>query len=362
VAGETTTLATHAQSTAKRIIRASVSRLATSRLIEASATLDAADQAFLDIWVKRGLDDAALARMTGMSEEAIAGRRARIVEHLSAALGLTPENVRSALSEIADSPEVHSAAAVDAPAARADAPVANGTAPAPELVTPSANGTAPALELSPPVTPSTNGPAPLLPSDTPDTETTEAAALEPDAGSSSRRRRWLWSALALFVIVIAAVVLVVSLASSGSGHHRVPAPHPAPASTQTVSPPSTTAPASSPTASRLPREPLVALAPGPDQATGAVLITRKGPNLTLNLSVSKLPAASHGHYEVWLYDSLITSEPVGRLRTGVRRVSLRLPADAARYHWIDISFQPVGHVFHSGESVLRSVNPVFATP
>jgi hypothetical protein len=290
-----------------------VSRLATRRLIDASATLDAADRALLNIWVNRGLDDAALARMTGMSEETIAGRRTRIVEHLSAVLGLPAQDVRGALIEIVASPEVPP-----------NTPTPNGDA-RPELVTPSANGTS-----SPPS------------GDTPDTDTMAAAAPETGTGSSSRRRPGRWSGLALLVMVVA-VVLVVSLGSSGSGHRPGPATRPTSESAQTV--PSGQA--------------LVALPGGSGHATGTAVITGRSPNLRLNLSVRNLSPASHGHYEVWLYDSLTYSEALGRLRTGVTNVSLRLPRDAHRYHWIDISLQPVGQVFHSGESVMRSANPLF---
>ena len=100
---------------------------------------------------------------------------------------------------------------------------------------------------------------------------------------------------------------------------------------------------------------------GPAQATGSVKVARVGATIRLDLSVSNLPpASSHGHYEVWLYDSLIYSEDLGRLRNGVTHVSFRTPADAAHYPWIDVSFQPSGRVFHSGESILRSINPLAA--
>jgi hypothetical protein len=105
----------------------------------------------------------------------------------------------------------------------------------------------------------------------------------------------------------------------------------------------------------------VALPGGPAQATGSVLVSRKRSHPKLDLSVRDLPAVSNGHYQVWLYDSMVTSEPLARLRTGVTHLSLRLPANARRYQWIDISVQPTGHVFHSGESVLRSANPLFAS-
>jgi hypothetical protein len=329
-----------------------VSRLSTRRLIDASATLNAADRALLNIWVNRGLDDAALAHLTGINQETIADRRTRIVESLSVELGLPPEDVHSALTEISAAPEVHPADGAGARAAPADALVANGTAPPVELADapPGPNGAAPP-EL---VTPSADGPAP--------------PARDPDTGSSSRRRRWWWTALALVVIVVVAVVLVVSLGSSGSPHHRGSAPKPAAhASTQTVAPTSSsiststsTSTGTSPTPRRPTSEPLVALPDGPVHATGSVRVTGTRPHLRLYVSVSNVPPASHGHYEVWLYDSLVYSKPLGRLRTGVTHLSLPLPGNASRFHWIDISFQPVGAVYHSGESLLRSANPLFA--
>jgi hypothetical protein len=73
---------------------------ASGRLIDAAATLDPADRALWNLWVNRGLDDAAVARMTGMSSETIAGRRARVVEHLGAVLDQPAQNVLTALTEI----------------------------------------------------------------------------------------------------------------------------------------------------------------------------------------------------------------------------------------------------------------------
>ena len=80
-------------------------------------------------------------------------------------------------------------------------------------------------------------------------------------------------------------------------------------------------------------------------------------HLKLNLTVKGLPAARAGHYEVWLYNSVIDSQPIGRLRNGHRRLTARLPANVRHYRWIDLSFQPVGEINHSGESELRASNP-----
>jgi hypothetical protein len=90
---------------------------------------------------------------------------------------------------------------------------------------------------------------------------------------------------------------------------------------------------------------MVALPGGPAHATGTVLVSRRRSHPTLDLSVSDLPAVSHGHYEVWLYDSVVNSQALGPVGTRESHLSLRLPGNARRFHWIDISVQPAGRVF-----------------
>jgi hypothetical protein len=311
-----------------------MSRVATRRLLDASAGLDAADRALLNIWMNRGLDDVALARMTGLDEATVVARRVRIVTHLSATLGLPPEAIRGSLDEIA--------------ASAAARPIA-------EVTTPSANGSAPAATAMPSADftgPPSGG--------TPRADAAASAAEAPAGDSVSRRRRWLW-ALPLTVIIVA-VALIVSLGSGGSGRRH--SPRRAPATARTAAAAGTAAPAPpspspSAAAARPAGDPLVALAGGPAHATGTSLVTGSQSSLRLHLSVSYLPGASHGHYEIWLYNSIIYSRDLGRLRAGVSHLSLRLPPNASRFHWIDISFQPPGAVFHSGDSLLRSRNPLF---
>jgi hypothetical protein len=275
-----------------------MTRIATSRLMEATASLPPADRALVNLWVNRGLDDAALAARIGMSEETIAIRRARIVEHLSATLGLPPDHVHAALSEIT-------------------------------VASTSDNGDA--VRPAPPAG---------------ETSAAEAEAV-PAPQHRRRGRRWRWG-LAL-VAVAAVCVLVVALASSGPGHRRGPTA--AGESTQTV-PTSPGGPATSTSAG----DSLTTLPGATGQASGSVAISH---GLRLSLRVRNLTPASGGHYEIWLYNSLTNSVPLVRLRAGVDHLSLQLPRDAARYRWIDISLQPVGAVFHSGESVLRAANPLY---
>lgn len=278
-----------------------MSDFATARINDAAASLEPADRALLNLWLNRGLDDAAVARMTGMGVETVANRRTRIVEHLSDLLGVAPNDVHRALTEPAP--------ADVSPAARVS--TATGVSPA----------TATALHPAALAGPSrVNG--------------TATAPVDTGTQSTSRRRRW--AAFALVGAVVVAAAALITLGSNGPGRHRGPAARPA-------------------------STPLTALPGSSGHGTGTVIVTQKSPNLRLNLSVRNLPAVPHAHYEVWLYDSVVNSEDVGRLRDGVTHLSLRLPSDARRYRWIDISIQPTGQVFHSGESVLRSANPLFAT-
>lgn len=273
---------------------AHVSRVATQRLIDASATLDAPDRALLNIWVSRGLDGAAVARMTGLSEKAIADRRSRIVEHLSSVLNLPEDYVRNALVEItASSSDAHPAASTP-------------------------------------------------------------AVHKLNVGTASQRRRRLWGVAAVVAIVVA-VVVVLSLTSRVPGRHSVTSGARVPASRGSSSRTPATTPAPVAPAARL-----TALPGGLASATGSVRLTGERRTLKLNLSVSGLPSISRGRYVAWLYTSLVNSERLGQLPGGAGQVSLRLPANAKRYNWIDISYQPPGVVFHSGDSLLRGANPLHA--
>jgi hypothetical protein len=112
-------------------------------LIDASATLDPADRALLNLWVNRGLDDEELAGLSHLSVGVITARRHSIIERLSADLELSPQHVSESLQQLAASkPAARSkpAAATEtrAPAAEAEAlatearPAAEAHAPEPE--------------------------------------------------------------------------------------------------------------------------------------------------------------------------------------------------------------------------------------
>jgi hypothetical protein len=95
--------------------------------------------------------------------------------------------------------------------------------------------------------------------------------------------------------------------------------------------------------------------------SGSVKLSGPVKHLRLNLRVIGLPVARDGHYEMWLYNSVLDSQPLARLRNGHHRLTVSLPGSARHYRWIDISFQPVGVINHSGESELRASNPAHTT-
>jgi hypothetical protein len=320
-----------------------MNRVATRRLIDASASLHAADRALLNLWVHRGLEDTAVARMTGMEPSAVAERRGRIVARLSEALGLPPGEVADALEAIAASEGRPPGSAETEPSVEPVAASLNGHTPTPDRASAVAETPAPAT------------------AGTPTAETPAPATADTTGAESPRSRRRLWARLSL-PAVVAVVLLVVLLSAGGDTKHRrtvraalthtvpaVPVPVPVPAPK--------TSPSPSPTVSRPQSNPPAALPGGVSHARGWLLMSGRRNHRKLRLTVKGLPAAHGGHYEVWLYNKNNDSRPVARLRTGVRHLFIRLPRHSAHFRWIDISFQPVGVIRHSGESVLRAADP-----
>ncbi len=332
--------------------------LATRRLIDAAATLEAADRALLNLWVSRGFDNARLAALSRMPKDTLDARRARIVEQLSEELGLPPDHVNEALEELAASARDTITAGLNGAAATEETgtEAVNGAARpgmAGLLLGPAA---ARAGALSPPPAP----PAPLTPPPAPVDPPTPAAA--PAASRRGLGRPVLWLIVGLVVLAIG--VLVAALAAGGG-----PARHRAIAA---VSTPSTVPPANPTSPAPTPAPPtrtaggpvttagLGGLPGGLAHARGVVQLVGPMKHLKLRVRVRGLPAPIRGHYEVWLFNSVLDSRALGRLRAGVHRATYRLPAGARRYRWIDVSFQPLGVVNHSGESELRAVNPAHA--
>ena len=381
-----------------------MSSLATRRLIEASSVLEPADRALLNLWVHRGLDDARLAALTGMGADAVATRRARIVTQLSEALGLPEPDIATALSALepgdgvapgnriapgnGDGPNNGDAPGADASAAGDVPDPSVDIEPAPE-VEPSGQEAQPQLESYP------AGPAvaaedrsgetpparrlravPPLPPEAPPPPSPPAAA------EDRPPRRW-WAAIAGVIILAIAVTLAIVLLSSGSS---TPAPRasstpttmPAPTASSSTAPSTTTAtttaagPGSPTSTSRTAAASagasgaavgaagtrLAAFPGGLKSTTGDVVLSGHSPHLKLKLTVKGLPAPNTGHYEVWLFSSVVNDRRLGRMASGSTTVTFPLPRGARHYRWIDVTLQPKGSHSYSGESKLRAHNPV----
>jgi hypothetical protein len=320
--------------------------LATRRLIDAAAKLDPADRALLNLWVNRGLDDERLTELTAMSIDALHVRRDKIVAQLAAELGLPDEDVRGALEHISPDDEAVSPPAPNGLTDAAPSPNGAMTVTEPEAPPPNGAVTVTEPEAAPPDA-EAPPPAPDLPPSPP-----EGPVEAPHS------RRWLWLGLLALVVIAAVVIAVIA-----GGGRSSPTPHPT-ASTSSAAATATQTPTvptpAHPTANPVPA-PLAGLPGGLAHASGSVKLSGKLKNLKLNLRVRGLSAAHAGHYEVWLYNTVIDSQPLGRLRNGHDRLTVHLPANVRHYRWIDISFQPVGAVSHSGESELRASNPAHTT-
>jgi len=93
--------------------------VASRRLIGAIALLGPADRALLNLWVQRGMDDSAIARLSSAPTDAVTERRQAVVHELAERLGLPPADVLAALERMAhdDAPRPPGAPATGAPVA-----------------------------------------------------------------------------------------------------------------------------------------------------------------------------------------------------------------------------------------------------
>ena len=102
----------------------------------------------------------------------------------------------------------------------------------------------------------------------------------------------------------------------------------------------------------------VALQPLPGTSAGATGSARVTSDGQLTLSVNRLPATGAGrYYEAWLMTDTRHLVPLASFEvrgSGSARVTVPLPAPAARYRYFDVSLQTVsGGTAHSHRSVLR---------
>jgi hypothetical protein len=157
--------------------------------------------------------------------------------------------------------------------------------------------------------------------------------------------------LLLALLAVAAIVLVVVLASSGGDGDTT-----ASSSQQSSTPaqkPKPHKPKPKPAKPAAPKPgPQVALTPLGDAkgARGTASLTKGGKRLQIKASGLRA-----GAYQVWLYDSVIDTVSLTKVRGTKLALDLKLPRNASHYRYVDISREPAdGNPNHSGASVLRA--------
>ncbi len=276
---------------------------------------DPQDLAVLDLSLRRKVKDDVVAAVLRLQPEEVGPRRRAALDRLAEDLGLYEQAERARLADIvaelpadqwpAESGEVPSKAPAEAPA-----PV--------------------------PAEPASEAPAEPEPEPEPEPAPAEPAAAEaPRPAKAERRRRR--PLLALAVVLGGAIIgLVIGLlvfgADSDDGDTKpVAAAKPQPA------------------ARSFAVEPIAADFPG----RGTARIEGSGTNRTLVMSLRDLPPREEA-YAVWLYNSITDARLLDRVVGTVLDVNRRLPADASRYKYIDVSREPIDdNPNHSGASVMR---------
>lgn len=301
-------------------------------LAAASQRLDPASRALLNLWVRRGMGDDEIARLIGSTPAGVATRREALVERLAAELERTPEDVRAAVESMASraGPEENGARAEPA----GDEEASATRAPAPD-------GVDEAVEKHP-VGAMPPGENPMLSPTVPPPGVVSASEQPPPpdwarAGPSTRL-----TTLVIVVLVVASLALLLTALLAGSDS---PPASSRPAPTQARSGPGPPAP----------RLAAVALRPlsGASRATGTATVRRSGTTDVVELAVSGLPRRP-GRYEAWLFNSILDSRALGPVAAPAGRLTAPLPANRARYRFLDVSLQPSGRRVHSGLSVLRA--------
>jgi hypothetical protein len=264
---------------------------------DALSRLDPASRALLDLSLRRGMRPEEIAELLGTDPESVIVARESALEQLASELGMADvselDDVRARLAEL--------------PAEVWTGRVNGSPAPGPKLA---------------------------------------VADDEPEPQEKKERKSRLPLLVAL--LGVAALVLVIVLASSGGGDSAKTAAAPAPSKPKATTKPKPAKP-SAPTSG--PKVALATIGRGAG-AHGTAALTQGGKRLRLD--VSGLPDPGRGAYQVWLYDSVIETASLTKVRGTTLALDLKLPRNASHFRFLDISFEPAdGNPNHSGVSVLR---------
>jgi hypothetical protein len=298
----------------------------------ALSRLDPASRALLDLSLRRGMRTEEIAEVLGADPDSVAASRDEALRRVAVDVGLGEENLDEVRAQLAELPAEEWLGGTAAPTAdpEAEPRVADPSAEEPAVVEPEAE------------------PAPE-----PAAERTASRTAPITAGA--RRRRPVWPAL-LGLLLLAGVIAAIALAAGGDDEESTGGGGDTQAQTGesgggggggdgggSTPPPEPEGHEGGPRF-----EPI-----GAGQAEGRARLTDGGERIEVQLR--DLPSPPNGgHFEVWLYSSLIESRSLGRSRDPVVRVEAKLPPDWQDYKFVDVSLEPSdGNAGHSGESVAR---------
>jgi hypothetical protein len=297
----------------------------------ALSRLDPASRALLDLSLRRGMRPEEIGELLGTDPESVIVAREGALEQLASELGMEDvselDDVRARLAEL--------------PAAAWTGTAAHETPAEPQTASIKAAGAESAEREPADPEPATVAAADREP------ETRQPAERKPAARERRSRLPILLSLLA-----VAAIVLVVVLASSGGDEDTTASSSPQSSTPSQEPKPQKPKPGKPATPAAPKPGPEVALTPlgsaGGD-ATGTASLTEGGKRLQIKAS-----GLRDGDYQVWLYDSVIDTVSLTKVKGTSLDLDLKLPRNASHYRYVDISLEPAdGNPNHSGNSVLR---------
>lgn len=148
---------------------------------------------------------------------------------------------------------------------------------------------------------------------------------------ASPRRTIGWPVVA----AVAAIVVAVAVLASDDGNE--PAADQAAESASAPAPEPQPQPSPDPPARPAPVE-LARLPGSPRKGRVLARARRSDGATTVTVILRGLPRPG-GRYGLWLYDSLIDSVALGQAGRGTAQINARLPTDASRYSFLDLSLQ-----------------------
>ena len=294
----------------------------------ALSELDSGTRALLDLSLRRALDDDELAKLVRADPDEIARRRERTLDEIAAETGIEGPGAREQVTArlLAVPSEVWLASSGP------DEPEAE---PAPIKDPRRTVGTSPATSVGPP--PGQGSPPPVA----------VTSGADDRAPSTGGRNRVM---VILALLLVAALLAVLLLQMGGGSDGAAPATTPAP-----TDGPEQSTPTDGPPAGKDPKLAAEPLEPLPGAGGGGSVEVRREGDETIVASLDGLPAPGRDVYKLWLYNSILDSEGLGTTGSASGSIEARLPANADRYRFLDLTMQPRKQTStHNGRSLFRA--------